>query len=412
VAKSATKPKSDTLSSPLADAPLPTAAADSFEHDFALMEEELAKHFHRIFPPDARKTMRSFQPTEVAQLLGVHDAYLRQLVAEGKVVPDLAPSGRRTYTVEHMHQIRQLLGKGRGGKKYLPHRSAGEKLQVITVMNFKGGSGKTTSAAHLSQYLGLRGYRVLVIDLDPQASLSAIYGFGPSQKPVLHNETLYGAIRYDNERRSMAEVVQYTFLPDVHIVPGNLELMEFEHTTPLALRERDAQAKFFARIGTVLGDVQDNYDVVVIDCPPQLGFLTLSALCAATAVITTVHPSMLDVLSMGQFLEMTSDLLAQVRQYVPDIQFDWRRYMITRFEPGDGPQNQMVAFLRQIYGDRVLIHPTLKSTLISDAAMTNQTVFEVERMKFVRSTYDRALESVMSVNREIEDLICKTWGRS
>ena len=63
-------------------------------------------------------------------------------------------------------------------------------------MNFKGGSGKTTTAAHLAQYLALRGYRVLAIDLDPQASLSALFGHQP-EFDVGENETLYGAIRYD-----------------------------------------------------------------------------------------------------------------------------------------------------------------------------------------------------------------------
>ena len=61
-----------------------------------------------------------------------------------------------------------------------------------------------------------------------------------------------------------------------------------------------------------LSGVSDRYDVVVVDCPPQLGFLTLSALCSATAVLVTVHPQMLDVMSMCQFLIMTSDLLTVV----------------------------------------------------------------------------------------------------
>ena len=85
---------------------------------------------------------------------------------------------------------------------------------------------------------------------------------------------------------------------------------------------------------------------------------------------------------------------------------------MTRFEPSDGPQNQMVAFLRSIFGDHVLNHPMLKSTAISDAGLTNQTIYEVDRSQFVRSTYDRAVESVENVNTEIESLIKKAWGRA
>lgn len=377
------------------------------------LSEQLQSHFQSVFAPDAEKTIRGFSPAEAARLLGLHESYLRSLVTEGKINPAVTPSGRRLYSVEDIHNLRKILDQGgRGDRRYLPHREADEHLQVITVMNFKGGSGKTTSAAHLAQYLALRGYRVLAIDLDPQASLSALFGYTP-ETHVGTNETLYGAIRYDEKRRPMAEVVRGTYIPDLHIVPGNLELMEFEHDTPMALHRRKAgDALFFARIAEALGEVEAAYDVVVIDCPPQLGFLTLSALSAATAVLITIHPQMLDVMSMAQFLTMTGDLLEQVHGAGGQTNYDWLRYLITRFEPSDGPQNQMVGYLRSIFGDDVLIHPTLKSVLISDAGLTNQTIFEVERSKFTRSTYDRALESVLNVNNEIEQLIRKAWERS
>jgi chromosome partitioning protein len=71
-----------------------------------------------------------------------------------------------------------------------------------------------------------------------------------------------------------------------------------------------------------------------------------------------------------------------------------------------------VAFLRSIFGEHVLIHPMLKSTAVSDAGLTNNTLFEVERGQFTRSTYDRALEAMNNVNAEIETLIKKAWGRA
>jgi chromosome partitioning protein len=88
------------------------------------------------------------------------------------------------------------------------------------------------------------------------------------------------------------------------------------------------------------------------------------------------------------------------------------RYVLTRYEPSDAPQNRIVAFLRTMYGDKVLNAPMLKSTAISDAGLTKQTLYEVERSAFTRSTYDRAIESVNAVNDEISDLIQQTWGRT
>src|SRR5690606_29903162 len=131
---------------------------------------------------------------------------------------------------------------------------------------------------------------------------------------VGENETVYGAIRYDSEQRPLKEVIRETYIPGLHIVPGNLELMEFEHDTPRALMKRKpGEALFFARVSNVIDNVEGDYDIVVIDCPPQLGYLTLSALTAATSVLVTVHPQMLDVMSMNQFLAMVADLLREVQ---------------------------------------------------------------------------------------------------
>ena len=379
----------------------------------AALAAQLQAHHLSTFPPNAEKSIRNFSPAETAKLLGITEGYLRQVATE---MPDnlstTSTGGRRSYSVEAIHELRKYLDAGaRGHRRYLPWRTNGEQLQVVTVMNFKGGSGKTTTAAHLAQYLALKGYRVLAIDLDPQASLSALFGNQP-ELDVGANETLYGAIRYDAEQRPTAEIVRATYIPDLHLIPGNLELMEFEHDTPKALMTRaPGDTLFFARIGQALSQVQKLYDVVVIDCPPQLGFLTLSALTAATSVLITVHPQMLDVMSMNQFLSMTGELLDEIGRAGASSQYQWMKYLITRFEPSDGPQNQMVAFLRSIFGDHVLNHPMLKSTAVSDAGLTNQTIFEIDRSQFTRSTYDRALESVEQVNAEIETLIKKAWGR-
>ncbi|MBG0808207.1 plasmid partitioning protein RepA [Methylosinus sp. H3A] len=377
------------------------------------LSQQLQAHQRNNFPPSAEKSIRLFSPAEAAKLIGIHEGYLRQVAAEGRGVASTVTNGRRSYSVEDIQNIRRILDQSaRGDRRYLPHRVDGEHLQIITVMNFKGGSGKTTTSAHLAQYLALHGYRVLAIDLDPQASLSALFGSQP-ELDVGSNETLYGAIRYDEHRRSISEIVRGTYIPNLHLIPAHLELMEFEHETPRALMQHaPGDLMFFGRIAQAIAEAQNLYDIVVIDCPPQLGYLTLSALSAATAVLITVHPQMLDVLSMAQFLTMTGDLLEVVADAGGTTNYDWMNYLVTRFEPSDGPQNQMVAFLRSIFGEHVLIHPMLKSTAISDASITNQTLYEVERQQFTRSTYDRAVESMNQVNGEIESLIRRAWGRT
>jgi chromosome partitioning protein len=386
--------------------------------DAAALSAELQRLRSRLFPPSSDKKLRRFTSGEAARLIGVSDSYLRQLSLEGSgPQPETGAGGRRQYTLEEINALRLHLTQASGGRgrRYLPHRLANEHVQVVAVTNFKGGSGKTTTAAHLAQGLALKGYRVLAVDLDPQASLSALFGIMP-EFDVGENETLYAAIRYDDKRRPASEVVRKTYFPGLDLIPANLELHEFEHTTPKMLASRrpgdGTEALFFTRVRAALESVADNYDVIVIDCPPQLGFLTLGALCAASGLLVTLHPQMLDVASMSQFLFMTADLLAVVRESGGRLSYDFQSYVVTRHEPNDGPQAQIVGFLRNLFGSRVLTNTMLKSTAVADAGLTKQTLYEVTREAFTRTTYDRALESFDAVNTEIEGLILKAWGRS
>jgi chromosome partitioning protein len=384
--------------------------------DAQLLSKQLQRLREKIFPPESKKGLRRFSSGETAKLIGVSDSYLRQLSLNKQgPLPETTQSGRRQYTLEQVNALRRYIASVNQPDKqrqFLPHRAGHDHLQVIAVTNFKGGSGKTTTSVHLAQYLALRGYRVLAIDLDPQASLSSLLGFQP-EFDLKANETLYGAVRYDAECRPLSQIIRTTYFDGLSVVPANLELHEFEHTTPRILAEGRGVGKdlFFARVERALSTVEQDYDVVVIDCPPQLGFLTLSALCAATSVLVTIHPQMLDVASMSQFLLMTSDLLAVVREAGGDLSFDFFRYVITRHETNDGPQAQIIGFMRSLFGDRVLTNVALKSTAISDAGLSKQTIYEVDREGFSRSTYQRAIESLDAVNGEIESLIRKAWRR-
>jgi chromosome partitioning protein len=365
------------------------------------------------YPPNAQKNLRQFSLAEVAYFLGVTQSNIKKLHLEGKgPEPTTSSSGRRSYTAKQMLELRDYLDKnGRSGKTpYMPIRQDGEEMHVISVVNFKGGSGKTTTAAHLAQHLALRGHRVLAIDLDPQASLTALHGIQPELDEV---PSLYESLRYDDERRTIKDVIRSTNFPNLDIVPASLDLQEYEYDTPVALTSRNPQEgrAFFTRISTALKEVDDEYDIVVIDCPPQLGYLTLTALTASSSVLITVHPQMLDVMSMGQFLLMLGGIMKTIRDAGAKMNLKWFRYLVTRFEPTDSPQKQMVGFMQAMFPSQMLQSHMVKSTAISDAGITKQTLYEVERSQFVRSTYDRAMSSLNAVNDELTALIHESWGR-
>lgn len=370
----------------------------------------LENHMRTSFMPDARKELRPFTSAEAAEFLGMDPARLRKLHFDSKIPEvEMDGRGRRLYSGANIVEMRRVLDvQSRKHGQFLPGRREGDRLQVIAVANYKGGSSKTTTAIHLAQRLALRGYRVLAIDIDPQGSLTTMFGYTPETE-FQSSGNIYDAIRYDDPV-PMHEVIRKTFFPNLDLAASGLVLAEFEHETPRALNER-REPMFFRRLGLAIDQVEADYDVVVIDCPPQLGFLTMSALIAATTVLITVIPSMLDIASMNQFLQMTAGLLNVVSSYGASLEYDYLKFLITRFEPSDGPQAQMAGFLRALFKDQVMTHTFLKSTAVSDAGLTQQTLYEVDRGEFNRNTYDRAVESINSVVGEMEELIQAAWGR-
>ncbi len=377
------------------------------------LSRSLDANMRKAFLPDSRKELRKFSATETADLIGVSGEHLRKQFFNDKLAwtheVETDSRNRRFYRADQIDMARKVIAEDSRKFRYLvPGRREGDRLQVIAVANFKGGAGKTTTSIHLAQKLALDGYRVLAIDMDPQASLTTMFGFRPEIE-FTEEGTVYDALRYDDPV-PFSQVVRKTYFHNLDLAPAGLILSEFETETSMAL-SRNVQPPFYQRLSLAIRDVEDRYDVVVIDCPPQLGFITLSALVAATGLIITVVPSMLDVASMAQFLQLAASLLSTMGKFGADLDYDFLRFLITRFEPHDGPQTQMAAFLRTMFGTEVMTNTFLKSSAVSDAGLTQQTLFEVDRSDFTRQTYDRAVESINGVAKEIEGLLQTAWGR-
>jgi chromosome partitioning protein len=383
-----------------------------------LLAAQLQALRSQLYPPEAQKSLKTFTSREAAAMVGIAESTLRQMSLDGEsVIPELhgKDNRRRAYTLGQINEIREHLAKKRpkDALQFLPRRRSGDKLQIIAIANFKGGSAKTTTTLHLAHFLALQGLRVLAIDLDPQASLSTMFGYQP-ELDIDENQTVYGAIRYDEESRvALRDVIRKTYFDGIDLVPGNLELMEYEHETPQAIARGDGrgEAMFFRRLRSVIGSVEDDYDVVLIDAPPQLGYLTLGALFAATALLVTVHPAMLDVSSMNQFLKMTSEILQVIQDNGGNLHHDFVRYILTRHNPHDVPQVNIVALLRSLFGEDVLAPVVVETTAIANAGLEKKSLYEMARGSVSRDTLNRALESVDAVNQEILNHLKHVWGR-
>ena len=384
--------------------------AASIAANAARLSEALNHHMRNSFQPDSRKALRKLHPAEVSELTGISMSNLRTRHQEGDF-PDVETDsrGRRLYTAQEIDQIRHVMAKtGRNGEAYLPGRRDNDALQIISIVNFKGGSSKTTTAIHLAQRYALRGYRVLAIDMDPQASLTTMFGYRPEIE-FAENGTIYDALKYEDPL-PLSQIIRKTYFHNLDLAPAGLLLSEYETETAYALQHK-IDPPFTQRLAIALDEIEAEYDLVIIDCPPQLGFTTMTALLASTGLLITVVPSMLDVASMAQFLEMAGETVQTLEEAAGPIDWNFLKFLVARYEPTDVPQSQMAGFLRSILLDQVLTTPMLKSTAISDAGMTQQTIYELDPSQIVKKTLNRILESVNGVADEFEKTIQQAWGR-
>lgn len=371
------------------------------------LQTALSTHLRQAYAPDERKQLRHFSATEAADLLGVTGQFLRKCHSDGTILePESVRNGRRFYSGSELIAIRHAFENGsRSSGKYVPGRRGNDKLQVIQLMNFKGGSAKSTSAIHLCHYLALNGYRVLAIDLDPQGSLTGFCGIQTELE--FDGASIYDAIRYDDPL-PMSDTIIETYFPGLDLAPAKLILSEYETETAVNAGRGIA---FFERLDAAIQQVENNYDIVIIDSPPALGFLTLTGLYAATSVLIPMTPSMLDLSSTQQFIEMTSAYLEVIEQTGAQLSHDFFSFLITRDDPADIPSQQIVSLMRALFQDRVLSSTGLRSTGIADAAMLKMSIYEVMRSEMTRSTYDRARASMDEVGSEIAYLVQAAWGR-
>ncbi len=149
---------------------------------------------------------------------------------------------------------------------------------IIAICQHKGGTGKTSTTLNLGAALAERGCRVLVIDLDPQADLSAGLGVEVDTRRIVPN--LYTVLA--SEEDSIADLVMETKWEGLHLVPGTLDMADLEgYLTTQIGREHVLEE--------ALESVAERYDFVLLDCPPSLGLITVNALLAAQAVLIPVQ---------------------------------------------------------------------------------------------------------------------------
>lgn len=361
--------------------------------------------------PDQTKQLRLFPTSEAADVLGLSDVHLRALVRDRDDFPKgqlIGRSNHRAFQLAEIHTILRTLYRETGDARYRRGREGNEAAQVIAVANFKGGAAKTTTAVHLAQYLALRGYRVLLVDLDSQGSLTGMFGLQPDLD-VDPDQTLYPLFR--GELATIDGLPRATHWPGLDIIPAALALYQSEFELPVR-RQREPGFQFWRVLEHGIQNAETQYDVVICDCPPSLGFMSINAMFAATGVLVPVPPSMVDFASTGSFFRMSHDVLEQIERYDPQGKdFAFFKVLVSKFNTNDQNHKQVGRLMAANFADMLLDNRMAVTTMIDAASLRKQTFYEIDA-SIGRQTYRRALRYLNELNHEIEALIWAAWGRS
>jgi len=234
-----------------------------------------------------------------------------------------------------------------------------ELPRVIAIANQKGGVGKTTTTVNLSAALAEQDHRVLVIDLDPQGN--ATTGLGINGRELDHS--IYDVLLNDVD---LADCIEPTSVLNLFCAPASLDLAGAEiELVPAMSRE--------TRLLRAIAEVRDDYDYIIIDCPPSLGLLTVNALAAATEVMV---PIQCEYYALEGLAQLTRNIDLVQRNLNPQLELSL--IVLVMYDGRTKLGEQVAAEVREHFGDRVCRNVIPRSIRLSEAPSFGQpiTVFD------------------------------------
>ncbi len=357
-----------------------------------------------ITNPDNRKKPRTWGSIEAAQMVGVSNPTFRKLLEKFPELPgivtEITPGNRsiNKYTLQAINQLRTF-----SNTRY--SRPNGSKPLVIAISNLKGGVGKTQTAVDLGKKIAIEGLRALLLDFDAQGTATLISSGLIPDLELKYEDTITNILVANPE--NIKDVVLKTHFDGFDIIPANLAIQDCDLLLPNPKdnnEERNGSPYF--RLSKALNVIKNQYDVILIDCGPNLGMLTLNAIIACDGMLIPIPPSMNDYSSFIMYTATLRNLFKNLS----NKKLEYLRIIISKHN-GSNESMQMENMMREQFGRYILSNHMCETVEVSKAANEIGTIYDVSKPRGSREAYRRAIQHLDDVNLEIINHFKEIWTR-
>lgn len=249
-------------------------------------------------------------------------------------------------------------------------------MSVISIANHKGGVGKTTTTVNLAAGLAKAGKRVLVIDMDPQANASFALGLRKQDR------TIYQVLAFQDD---IDKTIQQ--LDDISIIPSSIHLAGFE-------KNMEVGKEFILQENLVL--IKDRFDYIIIDCPPSLGALTISALTASDYVLIALQPEYLAMQGMNEFIKVLRTVKTRMNS-----ELELLGIVVTQFDARKVLHQEIMQHAVDKYGEMVFDTYIRGNVALAEAQSMGKHIFEYDNTCNGAQDYGSLSEEVIRRTSEL-----------